>query len=184
MLARAAVRLPHVRFVPGDFAVLDVGQSYDIAVSLEVLAHVFDQGAFLRKIAASLKPGGYLMLATQNKNALQRNAIPPPASGQLRNRVDRHQLRRLLEPDFEIVRMGSITPRFNRGLLRFINSKKLTDFANALHLSFLPAQLRSIQERAWLGWSLMVLARKRDAKKSVDPTWSLQQLTRHPQKDF
>ena len=48
-----------------------VGQ-FDVAVSLEVLSHVADTQAFIDKIASLLKPGGYLMLATQNRSVLER----------------------------------------------------------------------------------------------------------------
>jgi len=36
-------------------------------VTLEVLSHVSDQPVYLRKIAAILKFGSYLMLATRNE---------------------------------------------------------------------------------------------------------------------
>ncbi|WP_311966896.1 class I SAM-dependent methyltransferase [Bradyrhizobium australiense] len=79
VLARAARRVPEAHFVAGDFMSLDLrSATYDVAISLEVLAHVSDQPAFLGKIAGLLKRGGYLMLATQNKPALMRNDIPAP----------------------------------------------------------------------------------------------------------
>jgi SAM-dependent methyltransferase len=54
---------------------------YDFVVTLEVPSHVSDQPAYLRKIAALLKPGGYLVLATHNGPVLERNAIPAPMAG-------------------------------------------------------------------------------------------------------
>jgi SAM-dependent methyltransferase len=81
VLARAAQRVPQAKFIAGDFMALDLGSDYDVAISLEVLPHVADQPAFLAKIAGLLKPGGYLMLATQNKPALLRNDIPAPKPG-------------------------------------------------------------------------------------------------------
>jgi 2-polyprenyl-3-methyl-5-hydroxy-6-metoxy-1,4-benzoquinol methylase len=90
VLERARVRAPEVEFVAGDFMALDFGQNaFDVAVALEVIAHVPDQTAFVAKIAYHLRPGGYLMMATQNKPVLQRfNRVPPPGRGQLRQWLD------------------------------------------------------------------------------------------------
>jgi 2-polyprenyl-3-methyl-5-hydroxy-6-metoxy-1,4-benzoquinol methylase len=46
---------------------------------------VADLQAFIAKVANLLKPGGYLMLATQNLPVPERyHRIPPPARDQLR----------------------------------------------------------------------------------------------------
>jgi 2-polyprenyl-3-methyl-5-hydroxy-6-metoxy-1,4-benzoquinol methylase len=89
-LARAQQRAPEVRFVAGDFMELDFGTDcFDVVVTLEVLSHVADQRAFIRKLARHLRPGSHLMLATQNRFILQYlNRRPPPAPGQLRRWVD------------------------------------------------------------------------------------------------
>jgi 2-polyprenyl-3-methyl-5-hydroxy-6-metoxy-1,4-benzoquinol methylase len=64
-----------------------------------MLAHVEDQVAFVDKIAELLRPGGYLMLATQNKFTLSRwSEVVPQAPGQIRKWVDAKELRRLLRP--------------------------------------------------------------------------------------
>ncbi len=82
VLARAAVRMSDVRFIAGDFSQLDLGNAkYDVVVSLEVLAHVADQRAFMEQVSNLLTPDGYFMIATQNRPALRRNAIPPPEPG-------------------------------------------------------------------------------------------------------
>jgi 2-polyprenyl-3-methyl-5-hydroxy-6-metoxy-1,4-benzoquinol methylase len=161
VLARAAQRVPQAKFIAGDFMVLDLGSGYDVAISLEVLPHVADQPAFLAKIAGLLKPGGYLMLATQNKPALLRNDIPAPNPGQLRHWVDRHELAELMALRFEVKEMFSITPHFNRGLLRVINSGRLKRLAEAAKLSPVLRQVKRWEERMWLGWTIMALARRR-----------------------
>jgi 2-polyprenyl-3-methyl-5-hydroxy-6-metoxy-1,4-benzoquinol methylase len=161
VLARAARRVPKANFVAGDFMALDLGAaSYDVVVSLEVLSHVADQPAFLAKIASLLKPGGLLMLATQNKPALLRNDVPPPKQGQLRRWVDRQELQQLLEPRFAVDQMFSITPAFNRGILRFINSGRLKRYAEAAKLGSLVRLAKRSQERLWLGWTIMALAKR------------------------
>jgi 2-polyprenyl-3-methyl-5-hydroxy-6-metoxy-1,4-benzoquinol methylase len=161
VLERAAVHQPNVKFVPGDFMALGFAEgSYDIVVALEVLSHVADQEAFVKKLTSLLRPGGFLMLATQNKPALQRNHISPPAPGQLRKWLDKNEVRSLLAPYVEIKELFSITPKFNRGILRIINAQKVRRCARAVGLtSFVEAMIK-IEERAWLGWTLMALAQK------------------------
>lgn len=161
VLGRAAGRVPSARFISGDFMALDLGrEAYDVVVSLEVLSHVGDQPAFVNKLATLLRPGGYLMLATQNRRALERNHIPSPVPGQLRRWVDHHELAILLGDDFEIEQLFSITPKFNRGVLRAVNSYKLNAALKAVGLGGVGKRVKTYQERAWLGWTLMALARK------------------------
>ena len=136
VLERAAHRVPSARFISGDFMRLELdSQSYDVAVSLEVLSHVADQAAFLNKIADILCNDGYLMLATQNRPALEKSHIPPPAKGQIRRWVDRNELLTLLNERFEVIEMFSITPIFYRGWRRFLNSRKLRYLLAAVGLS-------------------------------------------------
>jgi 2-polyprenyl-3-methyl-5-hydroxy-6-metoxy-1,4-benzoquinol methylase len=162
VLARARERVPQASFVAGNFMDIDFEVAkYDVAVSLEVLSHVADQQAFVRKISTLLKPGGYLMLATQNRSALERSAIPAPRPGQLRRWVDRSELEHLLEGDLQVEKIFTITPQFNRGVLRIVNSNQLRHLAKTIGLGGLMAQVKRAQEKAGLGWTLMARARKR-----------------------
>jgi 2-polyprenyl-3-methyl-5-hydroxy-6-metoxy-1,4-benzoquinol methylase len=161
MVSRAAQRYPHIDFIAGDFMQLDFGrETFDVAVSLEVLSHVADQQAFITKIADLLRPGGYLLIGTQNRPALQQNDIPPPGPGQLRHWVDRHELHELLKAKFEVIELCSITPVFNRGWRRVLNSYKLNRIAEQVAHP-LARWIKTSQEKAWLGWTLMALAYKR-----------------------
>jgi SAM-dependent methyltransferase len=159
VLERAQRRVPAARFVAGDFMALDFGTaSFDVVVALEVLAHVPDQPAFLTKIAAHLRPGGSLMLATQNRPLLERhNRIGPPGPGQIRKWVDRDELMDLLEPHFETCALFPVTPRANRGPLRILASYKLNRAVRAV----LGNRLERALESAGFGWTLMALARRR-----------------------
>jgi 2-polyprenyl-3-methyl-5-hydroxy-6-metoxy-1,4-benzoquinol methylase len=159
VLDRARARLPDVRFVAGDFMALDFGNAaFDVVTSLEVLSHVADQPAFVAKLAHHLRPGGYLMLATQNRPVLQRyNRIPPPKPGQLRHWVDKKELRDLLAREFEVIDIFSATPKANKGLMRIINSRTFNKPIRAL----VGRRLDRLKEAAGLGWTLMALARKR-----------------------
>jgi SAM-dependent methyltransferase len=162
VVARASQRVPSARFVAGDFMTSDFGsEQFDVVTSLEVLSHVVDQRAFLLRIAGILKPGGYLMLATQNRSALERNDIPPASPGQVRHWVDHHELSRLLTEKFEIHELRSVSPQFNRGYLRYLNSQRLHSALCRTGLGVVARLVSERQERAWLGWTLMALAKRR-----------------------
>jgi 2-polyprenyl-3-methyl-5-hydroxy-6-metoxy-1,4-benzoquinol methylase len=159
LLAKAQVRHPDIKFIAGDFMRLDFGgEPYDVAVSLEVLSHVPDQQAFVAKIAGLLKPGGHLMLATQNRPVLERyNRIPPPSAGQLRRWVDAAELEALLTGHFDLLKLYSVTPRADHGLMRIATSHKINVAIDAL----VGTRFRDFLERRGLGWTLMAHARKR-----------------------
>jgi 2-polyprenyl-3-methyl-5-hydroxy-6-metoxy-1,4-benzoquinol methylase len=160
VLARSESRLPEIKFVAGDFLELDfASSSFDVIVLLEVLAHVGDQTLFLEKIARLLRPGGYLMLSTQNKFVLERwTQVVPRAAGQIRNWVDAKSLKRLLHSNFEVSSITSIFPVGDIGILRWTNAPKVN---NALSLLMSPARIDALKERLFLGHTLMALARKR-----------------------
>jgi 2-polyprenyl-3-methyl-5-hydroxy-6-metoxy-1,4-benzoquinol methylase len=161
VLARLRTRVPHVEFIAGDFMELPFEpSSFDVAVSLEVLAHVADQPAFLGKIHSLLRPRGWLMLATQNRSVLERhnmNSIQPAAPGNLRRWTDMRELRALIEPQFEIVEMFTKTPRASQGPLRLINARPVRQAMRAL----VGESFERMKERLGLGWTLMCLAQKR-----------------------
>lgn len=167
VLKRAALRVPSANFISGDFMVLDFASgSYDVAVSFEVLSHVANQAAFLSKISDILRNDGYLMLATQNRPALERNDMPPPPEAQIRRWLDRDELSALLGDRFDVIEMFSITPQFNAGWLRYLNSNKLRFALGAIGLNAVNRYIKVRQEKAWLGWTLMSLARKRISSSS------------------
>ena len=185
VLERAKIRTPEVTFVPGDFMNLEFGsETFDVIVALEVLSHVADQHAFLTKIVHNLRPGGYLMLATQNRFVLKYlNLVPPTEPGQLRHWVSHRELRALLEPKFKVLELFSVTPQFAHGLglRRWARSSKLAwpirkligDRASKPPTT--PTTLLDLQSRRQgavishleaigLGWTLMAKARKRVAR--------------------
>jgi SAM-dependent methyltransferase len=159
VLDRARARLPGVRLVAGDFMDLDFGTAeFDVIITLEVLSHVADQPAFLSKIAGHLRPGGRLMLATQNRTVLQRyNRLPPPRPGQLRRWVDRRELDLLLAREFDVRRLFSVTPWANRGIMRIVNSRTLDRPIRTVFGD----RVDRLKEAAGLGWTLMALADKK-----------------------
>ena len=162
VLERARARNPGVTFISGDFMALDwPEESFDVVVSLEVLAHVADQAAFLERCATLLRTGGWLMLATQNRPVLERlNSVPPPKPGQLRRWVDAQELRSLLEPHFDVEELFSVTPRCNRPHpLRLLTSDRV-DRALRPYFGRGLDSLRGRLEQRGYGWTLMVKARR------------------------
>lgn len=160
VLERARARLPHVEFVCGDFMQLELPRAhFDVAVSLEVLSHVVDQAAFVARLADLLKPGGLLVLATQNRPVMQRwSAVAPPSPAQVRHWVDARELRTLLAARFDAIRVVSVCPAGDRGLLRVVNSPRVDAIARRLGFG---RALNSLKERVMLGQSLIAFGRRR-----------------------
>ena len=160
VIDRARVRAPHIRFYAGDFLSLDLpAGSADVVVALEVLSHVPNQEAFLAKVSRLLRPGGYLMLATQNRFVLERmTGVTERAPGQIRHWVNARELKDLLRAAFDLLDLTSALPVGNVGVLRLINSPRLNSI-----LSKFVAQGRidALKERLHLGHTLMALARRR-----------------------
>ncbi|HEX8900663.1 class I SAM-dependent methyltransferase [Vitreimonas sp.] len=169
VLGRASERVPDVRFIAGDFMALDIEPaSFDVVVTLEVLSHVADHRAFVEKLHTILRPGGFLMLATQNRPVLERfNDVAAPQPGQLRRWFDRSELETLLDPFFAVERLETITPVASKGPLRLVAGRKMKRLIRAV----VGRSLERALAKAGLGWTLMVLARKRDlAAPSDQPT--------------
>jgi 2-polyprenyl-3-methyl-5-hydroxy-6-metoxy-1,4-benzoquinol methylase len=162
IVARAKARVPEATFISGDFMRLELGDQFDVVVCLEVLSHVADHAAFVRKLASHLKPNGELMMATQNAPILKRvRWIKPPPPGHLRRWFNRKELRDLLAPHFEIEELYTITPAGETGLLRILNSRRVSNLIGALAGK---TTWRRIREKLGIGWTLMVRARRRPSK--------------------
>lgn len=159
VLTRASVRVPDVRFIAGDFMALDFTEGgYDAVVSLEVLSHVGDHAAFVAKIARLLRPGGLLILATQNRPVLERyNTVAPTEPGQLRRWFDRGELAELLAPYFAVHELRTMTPMANKGPMRLVAGHQAR---RAMRLISGRAVERALGA-AGFGWTLMALAEKR-----------------------
>jgi SAM-dependent methyltransferase len=155
---------------------------FDVVVTLEMLSHVLDQRAFIGKLASHLRPGGHLMLATQNRFVLQYlNRRPPPEPGQLRRWVNGRELRDLLEPEFEVSELFSVTPRIARETMVWLRSlrppnpvsaavgdsveKAREGTADQVGLARPLWWVLGRLEAMGLGWTLMALARKRMATR-------------------
>lgn len=161
-IAAARAQFPDVRFIAGNlYDVALPADSFDLVVSQEVLSHVHDQVGYIEKAAYVLKPGGCLIVTTDNRFVMERLGDvvwEPQPPEHIEHYLTMGELKRLLRPRFEIVRETTIIPLGQRGILRFANSPKLTGI-----LAFLVgrARVEGLKEWAGFGYKLVVLARKR-----------------------
>jgi 2-polyprenyl-3-methyl-5-hydroxy-6-metoxy-1,4-benzoquinol methylase len=162
-MAEAKQHFPRATFVGGDLFQVELPLNhYDVVVSQQVIAHVVEQARYVERAASLLKSRGYLILTTPNRFVMDRlgelgwETTPPE---HLEFWLDGKAVRNLLRPHFEVLEFTSIIPIGTQGLLRLVNSEKLN---RALQLVIPEARLRSWKERAGLGYTLVVLARKRD----------------------
>jgi 2-polyprenyl-3-methyl-5-hydroxy-6-metoxy-1,4-benzoquinol methylase len=159
IIETAKAQCPEIDFRSGDIHTLDLPvNSFDVIVTLETFSHVPDQAAFVRRLSQLLKPGGVLLLTTQNKFVFDRRAGVRPNVGYLRKWVTMAELRDLLHPEFLVRRATSLEPEGHLGLLRFINSRRV----NNLFAAVLGApRLKHLKESAGFGQTLFVVAAKR-----------------------
>jgi SAM-dependent methyltransferase len=150
---------PHIKFLSGDIQTLPLPTThFDLIVSSEVLAHVPDQPAFIARLAELLKPGGILILTTQNKYVFDRTANIPPPEGWIRRWVTMKILKDLLRPQFSIRQATTVEPEGHLGFLRIVNSGKVNRCCNAV---LGETRVKRLKERAGFGQSLYVIAAKR-----------------------
>lgn len=162
-MEEARTKFPNASFLGGDLFEVPLPQAhFDLVVSQQVIAHVVEQPRYVERAASLLRSKGHLIVTTPNRFVMDRlgdqgwDATPPEHIEQWLTRQDLH---RLLEPRFEILRSTSILPMGDRGILHFVNSAKLNRF---LGLVLSTERLDAWKERAGLGYTLIVLARKRD----------------------
>jgi 2-polyprenyl-3-methyl-5-hydroxy-6-metoxy-1,4-benzoquinol methylase len=135
---------------------------FDVVVSQEVIDHVPDQVAFLKRAVYFLKPRGYLILSCTNKFVMDRlgpGEFPPQPAEHIARYLSLRGLKRLLRRDFQVLRTTSILPVVGqRGILRLINSPKVNRAAELL----LPREyLTALKERRGFGYQLLVLAQRK-----------------------
>ena len=98
IIGKNADRTKDIEFIAGDFLVLDLpARHFDVVVTLEVIAHVSDQAAFVARLAEVLRDDGHLALAAQNRIALSRwSNVQPVAEGQIRKWLTPRELKKML----------------------------------------------------------------------------------------
>lgn len=170
ILEVAKKKYPQVKFLSGDVHSLELPVNhFDVVVTEQVLAHVADQPAFIHRLGELLKPGGYLVITTQNKYVFDRTENISPPDGWIRRWVTMSILKGMLRNEFSIRHATTLEPdrtcsdefcwpEGHIGFLRIVNSKKV----NRLLSSILgPDSVKRLKESAGFGQSLFVIASKR-----------------------
>lgn len=158
-IREARQRFPRVRFECTDLvSSREWNGAFDIVVSLETLSHVVDQRKFIERTREALRPGGYLILTTQNRVVFERRSdVTPLAPGQIRQWLSPHQLRRLLKDDFRILHLTTLIPEGRLGFLRVVNSTRLK---RVLCRFVSSGSMDRAKERFGLGQTIAVLAQR------------------------
>lgn len=160
----ARQRYPQAMFMAGDALKVPLpAASFDVVVSQEVIAHVSDQVAYIDVVARALAPGGYLVLTTANKFVNERIGWPPSPAGHIEQWLSARALARLLRPHFKVLWSTTLEPLGHRGILRVINSYKLS---RVMGLMVSAEMLATWKGRAGFGWTRIVLARKRGMREA------------------
>jgi len=143
----------------GDFIAMPLPEgAFDVVVCMDTLFYVYDQPAFLERVARTLRPGGHLVMDTINPFVFRRwSPIGPPAPGQVRRWLGARAVRRLLEPRFRLLETRTVLPRGDRGLLRLVNSVKLN---RGLDRVLGAGRVRRAKERLGLGHARLFVARR------------------------
>lgn len=159
VLRTAKAQMPEIDFRSGDVLKLELPMhSFDVVVTLETLSHVRDQEKFIHRIAQLLKPGGHVVLTTQNKFVFDRRSDVIQNPTYIRKWVTMKTLKRLLSSEFSILRATSLEPEGHLGVLRIVNSAKLNRIFESAMGS---GRVRRLKETAELGQTLFVVAAKR-----------------------
>ena len=121
-ISQGRASYPELRLICGDFlAQSDLGDSYDLALSADSLAHVADHAAFVARVASLLRPGGTFLLMTQNPRVWNRiSHALAPQGGLVVDRVPASVIRQMLAPHFDVVEFTTIVPGGNRGILFWV----------------------------------------------------------------
>jgi SAM-dependent methyltransferase len=164
-MAQAAKRCPHITFIGGDIYEQRLERaSFDLVVSLQVIAHVEDQPAFMQRVAELLAPGGHLVISTNNRFVMERlgnsDAGSHAAMGHIEKWLSIGELRALVARHLEVRRVWTVTPTGDAGMLRIANSVKLNRAAEAV---LGVERTRRFKERLGLGYTVLVLAQKAHA---------------------
>jgi SAM-dependent methyltransferase len=157
---------PDIEWLAGDLIAAPLPAAhYDVVTCLETIAHVPDQEAFAAALARVTRPGGLLVLTTQNEYIWRRTSwLKPPREGQIRNWPSRQRLFELFTPHFRIERLFTCAPGGDRGLPRAVNSRLSRALGTRV---FGQERWTTLLERAGFGRSLVLVATRIDRTDQV-----------------
>lgn len=132
----------------------------DIVMCVDAIAYFRDQQFVMNKIARGLRPQGKLVLTTINPfvyRRIRRTKWVPLESGPVDHCLSRRDLHTLIrQAGFRIERSFTIMPRGELGILRIVNSRRLSEMFGLR----IAAALKGLKERVGFGQYRVVVARK------------------------
>lgn len=153
----AKVRYPGIDFTAADLLTWRPDKTFDVVVSSEVIEHLTEKKAFVETIDTILRPGGWVVLTTPNRDV----KAPWDASNQsgqiLEDWINSNELQALFAK-YEIVCHKTFMLDFSyRGKFRWLSAPKLLKLLDVTRLREFYDYLRG---RANLGLYQILLCRK------------------------
>ncbi len=162
-IADGLQRYPEVTLICGNFLEVELPGPFDFVVSADALVHMGDYEACVQRFADLVRPGGTLLLMTQNPKVWRRRSsirhVPqwlPHWSPEDWPTLD--EIRALLDPSFTIERTTSLVPGGDRGLLWWVENRYVRWPMDRL---LGRARWQRYLENAGLGRDLVIDARRR-----------------------
>ena len=150
---------PDVDLRCADFVTADLTGPFDLAISADALAHIYDQPAYVARIARLLRPGGTFLLMTQNAFVWNRRSRHIAyGGGQIEQWPSLRRIRGLLGDSFEISSIGSLVPGGDRGVLFWVENRWVR---GGMGKVIGARRWERLLERARLGRELVITAVRR-----------------------
>ena len=157
-IAIAKDNYKNANFICGNLYELNLAQDhYDLIVAQEILPHVEDQGGFIKLLNDMLKVNGILVVSVMNKFIINRIERDHGPNSHIINWVSLAELRKLLFPNFIILKSTSVVTKSGKGILRITNSYKVK---KALAILGLGKSYEAVKENMGLGLFRIILAKK------------------------
>lgn len=134
-------------------------QLFDLVLFVDKIAHMPEQEAVIAKAASLIRPGGHLVLTTENPFVYSRICwIRPPAEGQFRRWLNAPELHSMIEQSgLRLLRSYTVLPAGELGILKVINARRLNEPAQKI----IPERLiTGAKERIGLGQFRVIVAQR------------------------
>ena len=152
----------------GDFLTMELPTQFDFVVSADSLAHVADQRAYITRVAGLMRPGGTLLLMSQNPPIWRRRSKwVPTEAGQIEVWPSLRDLRSYLRPSFTVLHVTSLVPGGDRGALWWVENRFVRQAVRQLVGA---SRWDALLERALLGRELVVVAQRNGSSHAASPS--------------
>ena len=161
-IAEGRRRHPDLELICGDMLSVELSGPFDLVVSADSFAHVYDQRRFVDRVAGLTAERGTFLLMTQNGFVWDRRSKRAPlGKGQIQHWPPLSELKAVLSPHFHIRRIGSIVPGGDKGMLWWVENRYAQ--AGFRRLGLLPAWTRLL-EQIRVGRELVIEAERREQR--------------------